>query len=263
MYTKQDIFRQLEKMNVPRDKVVLVHTAMRLVGQVEDGAQGFLDVLVEYVTEKGGLLCIPTHTWDRLGTDQITLDMTENHTCLGAFATVALQDGRGIRSENPTHSMVVFGHNAEEFVADETSVTTPCSPYGCYGKVYSQGGYVLLIGTNHKQNTFLHCIDEILQIPDRTDDVTRNFTIRRKDGQIISRPLYFLKCSMGDISRQYHKYDMPFRYYGCITDGFIGNAPTQCCDAVIMKEVLERIWKNCEGTDPLREEKDIPPKWYY
>ena len=188
-----------------------------------------------------------------IGTDQITLDMTENHTCLGAFATVALQDGRGIRSENPTHSMVVFGHNAEEFVADETSVTTPCSPYGCYGKVYSQGGYVLLIGTNHKQNTFLHCIDEILQIPDRTDDVTRNFTIRRKDGQIISRPLYSLKCSMGDISRQYHKYDMPFRYYGCITDGFIGDAPAQLCDAVKMVKTVELIVKNCNGEDPLKE----------
>ena len=49
---------------------------------------------------------------------------------------------------------------------------------------------------------------------------------------------------------------------GAITDGFIGNAPTQCCDARIMKDVMEIILKNCEGADPLADEKSLPPKWY-
>jgi hypothetical protein len=65
-----------------------------------------------------------------------------------------------------------------------------------------------------------------------------------------------------DISQRFPKFETAFRYHGAITDGFIGNAPTQCCDARIMKEVIERIWKNCGDTDPLLEEKPMPPKWY-
>jgi hypothetical protein len=42
----------------------------------------------------------------------------------------------------------------------------------------------------------------------------------------------------------------------------LGNAPVQCCDARIMKETMELIQKNCEGADPLSDEKAIPPKWY-
>ena len=61
---------------------------------------------------------------------------------------------------------------------------------------------------------------------------------------------------------RFPKYEIPFRYHGGITDGFIGNAPAQCCDARIMKEVMELIQKNSLGQDPLFEEKEIPKKWY-
>jgi hypothetical protein len=29
-----------------------------------------------------------------------------------------------------------------------------------------------------------------------------------------------------------------------------------------MKEVMEKILSNCEGVDPLADERAIPPKWY-
>ena len=77
MFTKQDLFTQLEAMGAPRDRVVLVHTSLRLIGAVEGGARGLLDALIEYFTACGGLLCIPTHTWDNLGFDKFTLDLTK------------------------------------------------------------------------------------------------------------------------------------------------------------------------------------------
>ena len=132
IYTKEEIKEQLAAMGAPKGHVVIVHTALRLVGNLEGGGQTLLDALIEYFTEDGGLLCIPTHTWANLGTDKITLDMMTPESNLGAIPTLAVQDRRGVRSENPTHSMVVFGERekALRFVSDEAKVTTPTSPDG-------------------------------------------------------------------------------------------------------------------------------------
>ena len=104
MYKKSDIKEQLKKMNAPKDSVVMVHASLRLVGEIEGGGEALLDALIEYFTEDGGLLCVPTHTWGNLGTDKITLDLTKGESNLGAFAVIAANDKRGIRSANPTHS---------------------------------------------------------------------------------------------------------------------------------------------------------------
>ena len=65
------------------------------------------------------------------------------------------------------------------------------------------------------------------------------------------------------ISFSFPKYEVAFRYHKCITDGFIGNAPVQLCDAGMLKDIVELIFKNANGEDPLGTENPIPPKWYY
>ena len=75
MFTKKDIFMQLEEMGVPRNRPVTIHTSLRRIGEVEGRGQGLLDALIEYVTADGRLLCVPTHTHGRLYNDNIiTLD---------------------------------------------------------------------------------------------------------------------------------------------------------------------------------------------
>ena len=62
MFTEKDILDQLEKMNAPRGGVILMHSSLRSVGEVEGGGEGLLDAMVEYFTSEGGLFCVPTHT---------------------------------------------------------------------------------------------------------------------------------------------------------------------------------------------------------
>ena len=107
IYTKEDITAALCAMGAPKDRAVLAHTSLRLIGRIDGGAEALLDALIEYFTADGGLFCVPTHTWHRLG-EEVVLDMASDDTCLGVFSTVALRDGRGVRSETPTHSMVVL-----------------------------------------------------------------------------------------------------------------------------------------------------------
>lgn len=265
IYTKNDILSQLEKMNIPRNKIVLMHSSLRLVGKTEDGAKTVLDAMIEYFTKDGGLFCVPTHTWGNLK-KEITLDMTDSKTCLGAFSDFAAADKRGIRSQNPTHSMAVFGdrQKALEFIADELTLSSGTAPESCYGKLYREGGYVLLVGVAHNKNTYLHCVEEILGMQKiRLTAEPRTVRVKLVSGEAVTRQVYTHHTDFtSDVSARFPKYETAFRYHGAITDGFVGNAPTQACDARIMKEVMEKILENSEGTDPLAEERAIPPIWY-
>ena len=263
-YTKEEILCQRSQMNIPRNRSVLMHSSLRMIGKVEGGAKTILDAMIEYFTADGGLFCVPTHTWRNWG-KEITLDMNDPSTCLGAFSDFAAADPRGIRSQNPTHSMMVFGdrNRALDFIKDETRIVSGTDPESCYGKLYQEGGYVLLVGVAHNRNTYLHCVEEMLKIPNRLTAEPGKVTVKLTSGDIIKCRLKAHKTDfIRDVSLRYPKYETAFRYHGAITDGFIGNAPTQCCDARIMKQVIEKIFENCEGVDPLIDEQAIPPKWF-
>lgn len=264
IYTKADLLAQLREMNVPTDSVVLMHSSLRAVGAVEGGAQTLLNALIEHCTANGGLFCVPTHTWHNMGRE-ITLDMTGTDNCLGAFTAVALADGRGIRSESPIHSMVVFGdrEKAEKFVADEPFITSTTAPESCWGKLFTWDGYVLLTGVAHNRNTYLHAVGEILGLPNRMTDEPMAMGVKRANGEIIPRQIRVYHTDfIGDLSLRFPKYETAFRYHRCITDGYIGNAPTQLCSARKMKETVELIFSRSGGADPLNGEGAIPQQWY-
>ena len=264
IYTKADLLRQLSELHIPQGRVVLVHTSLRLIGKVEGGAQTILDALIEQYTADGGLLCIPTHTWDNIG-KEITLDINDPATCLGVFSDFAAADPRGIRSENPTHSVVVFGDRkkALAFIADETKIASVTAPDSCYGKLWEQEGYVLLVGVSHNKNTYLHAVDEIVHMPNRLSKEFLNFTVKRKSGELVNCRMKLMDTDYTpDISWRFHQYETAFRYHGGVTDGFLGNAPVQACSAVIMKETVELILKNNHGKDPLENEEPLDPLLY-
>lgn len=263
IYTKEELLRQLAQLPTPKGAIVLMHSSLRSVGKVEGGAEGLLDILIEHFTRDGGLFCVPTHTWHNLGKD-ITLDMDSDESCLSALAGVAIRDGRGIRSENPCHSMVVFGNRekAEAFVRDELFVSTPTAPESCYGKLIENGGFILLVGVDQTKNTCLHTMEEMLHIPNRMGDTTVPMAVK-KNGSIIKRELRLFETDYTeDISLRFWKYETAFRYHRCITDSFLGNAPVQLCDAKKMQETVALIYQNSNGKDPLKDEETIPPIWY-
>ena len=119
LFTKEELIKQLEEMNAPKNSVVLMHTSLKAIGETEGRAEGLLETLIEYFTADGGLFLIPTHTWSNLkNPDKITMDVKSDESCIGVFPSVALRHPSGVRSLHPTHSMVVFGDRkkAEEYV---------------------------------------------------------------------------------------------------------------------------------------------------
>ena len=263
MYTKEQLFKQLHDMNAPQNSVVLMHTSLRAVGGFEGRGEGLLDALIEYFTADGGLFCVPTHTWANLKDRETmpVLDMSSSETCIGVFPNIAAGRHDGVRSLHPTHSMMVFGDKkkAEEFISGEENIDTSTSPKGCYGKIYDRGGYILLVGVGHGNNTYIHCVEEMLDIPGRLSAEAVDVDIKLSDGSIMHRKLHH---HIGHVSEMFPKYESAFRHHGCIVDGYVGGAKAQLCDARKMKEVIEMIYRRSDKRDVIMLDEVIDEKFW-
>ena len=67
MYTKNDLKNQLKNMGLTGNETILIHSSMKSIGDVQDRAEGVLDVLIDYF--KNGLLLFPTHTWKTVNSE--------------------------------------------------------------------------------------------------------------------------------------------------------------------------------------------------
>jgi len=240
MHSKTDIENQLKLFKEAQGSPVLVHSSLKSVGEIEEGGETLLKLLIDFFAKGNGLLCFPTHTWDKN-----VCDMRTNDSCTGVMSRLALSHPKALRSLHPTHSMAVFGEKKRvlRFIAPEEFVTTPVSPKGCYGNLYHDDGYILLIGVGQEKNTFIHCVEEMLDVPQRLTKEMVERTIIHKDLSVQKRLLYWFDETIGDVSTRFGKFESAFKYHGCITEGVIGNAPAKLCRARKIKEVIELIYK--------------------
>lgn len=265
IFSKSEIFEQLRALGVPTDRPVTVHTSLKAIGKVEGRAEGFLDMLIEYVTSDGGLLCVPTHTWHRCGGNgQITLDVTSDDVCIGTLPKIASVHKGVVRSLNPTHSLAVFGEKtkAEAFAALDNSLVSSSDPNGCLGSFIRQDGYILLIGVGQEKNTFLHVVEDVNKVSNRLSD-PYPARVRLADGTIREIPLkLIMPKEIGDVSQRYPKLEPAFNLGGAIKYGKIGNADTQLCGAVKMAEIFSEIIKKANGKELFADCSPLPENLY-
>lgn len=174
-YNKQQLKDQLESMGLKGDETILIHSSMKSIGEVDGGADAVLDAWMEYF--KDGLLLLPTHTWKTVNADNPVYNPQTTPSCVGLLTNMFMKRDGVIRSLHPTHSMAGYGKNAAEYLAGEEYNNTPCTPGGCYDRLKDAGGKVLLVGVGHERNTYIHSVEEVLNVPNRLSDMPMELVI--------------------------------------------------------------------------------------
>lgn len=257
MLTKAEILKGLEPYKFAVGKPVIVHSSLKAVGRVES-ADWLLDILIEFFTKDGGLLCVPTHTW---ASD--VYDMRQSYSNIGLLPRTAAARKDGVRTDHPTHSMAIFGDGAGEFAKGDGDTDTPASPKGCLGKLFDMGGYVLLLGVNNTKNTYIHFVEEKLNVKNRLTDYKVERTVIYNDGTTVKKHLYwFDERVCDDVSANFFKFEPAFYHHGIVTDSQIGGAKTQLLAARDIFSVIEKIYKNCGGAELLADEKPLDKGLY-
>ena len=167
--------------------------------------------------------------------------------CIGTLPTVAVQranaaHARGdltcIRSMHPAHSMVAFGEKAVQYTADDENACTPMPEFGCYRKLYTHHGKILMVGVRMIHNTFIHAVDEYME----PDGVSAPYPVTAVDydGNRVVRQV----CNCHGPSAEYEKYLPVLREWGALSCGKLGNADVVVCDAVKTFDAIVSVWKS-------------------
>ena len=255
MITQADIHAFLRRVGIKKTDTVLAHTSMRAIGEVEGGCDGLIDGVISYLTE--GLFLVPTHTWDNVGKDQPVFDVRTTKPCIGALPTVAAFRPDGVRSLHPTHSVAAFGKRAADFVKGEEKATSPCPAGGVWARLYDENAKILLIGVGLNRNTYIHAVDEMLDLPDRLVPPIP-LTVVDASGQH-HETLYQKHGQTG--SENFDVFRKPLEALGALTYDRLGNATVGIFQAKRGTTVLKKLWKNATY-DLCKKPREIPLSYY-
>ena len=167
MYKKEELLNEIKNIGLNGNETLMIHSSFSSVKNIEGGAEAFLDCFKECF--KNGLLLLPSHTWASIKNDNDVLNKQEANSCVGYLTNVAIKDKDFIRSNHPTHSVVAYGMNAIDYIKDDNYAKTPVSPNGSFGKL-KNNGFILFIGAPLSKNTFIHSIEEEMNVDDRFTD---------------------------------------------------------------------------------------------
>ena len=170
MFTENDLIRDIRALGIKNDDLLTVHTSLKAIGEIDgNGKSGAHTVICALrACVPNGILMIPAHTYSNIREVPI-FNIRETMPCIGTLPKIAVElaneaydngDSSCVRSMQVSHSVVAFGKNAYDFVACDRHVRTRTPMAGCYGKLYYEGGKILLLGVGLNKNTYIHSIDE-------------------------------------------------------------------------------------------------------
>ena len=259
MYTKADLMDHLRQMGLKPTDAVMMHSSMKAIGDVEGGAETVLDALMEYFAP--GLLMLPTHTWAQMNPSYNVFDPATEPACVGILPNLFMKRPGVVRSLHPTHSIAAYGPGAEAYIAGEENCTTPCSKGGCWERLRSIGAKILLVGVTHARNTYIHAVEECLDVPERLAQTPAYFTVIMPDGtkkEVIQYRHY--NVNEPHVSEHFVKLHDGYLETGAAVETRLGNAKCLLCDCDAIYRTTERVLAheiNC-----FLDRDEIPAAWW-
>lgn len=237
MYTKLDLIHHLEQAGINKYGTLLMHSSMKKIGEVEGGADTVLDALSEYMRE--GLLVLPTHTWSYIDADNPRFEVDSSASCIGILPEIFRKRDGVVRSLHPTHSVAALGHDARSFVEGAERWDTPCHRESPWGKLLDREATIILVGVDLRRNTFIHGIEEWVDIPGRLTDVHEQLYTVLSDGTEISVPSR-RHCGL-PWSEHFWKVEDVLVAQGAMSKARFGDADVWICNTVIMTDILTEM----------------------
>jgi aminoglycoside 3-N-acetyltransferase len=148
----------LGNFGVPRDGVLVVHSAIGVLSRRGYRADNMIERLLDLVPDGG--LFMPTMTWRTVTPDQPVWDemATPSHT--GVLSEVFRKSYSTARSIHPTHSVAGCGPKAQPIVMRHHLDDTPVSANSPYGLMHVDAAYILLLGVGLESCTAIHLAEE-------------------------------------------------------------------------------------------------------
>lgn len=238
MFTKQDLLSQLKQMTIDEKGTIIVHSSMKNIGEVEGGADTVLNALSDFMKE--GLLVFPTHTWGTMNEKNPVFSVNDTPSHVGVLTEIFRKRPGVLRSYHPTHSVGALGKKALEFINRDDKFNTPAARNSVWGKLLDRKAKILLVGVDLRRNTFIHGIEEWLDIPDRMQEEPQDLVSVLPDGREVPSPQI---RHVSGVSERYWKVEKWLADKGAIEYAQLGGAKVLVCDTVQLTKYLTAMLK--------------------
>ena len=184
--TRGEIADGFRRLGLQEGDTVLVHTAMRTMGRIEDGADTVVDALLEVLGERGTLV-VPTFTFVHEGEEDPIVDPASDPSEMGAITEAARRRSKALRSTAYRHSFAAIGRRAEVITQVDPS-NSAFDPRSCFGVMLSLGTQVVMLGLTYASSTSHHFAEFLCQVPYR-HTININVKVRRSDGSVYEQQM--------------------------------------------------------------------------
>jgi aminoglycoside 3-N-acetyltransferase len=240
VHTRKKIVDDLMMLGLSKGDAVVVHSSYKKIGEVEGRARGFIDALLDVVTDAGALLFpnlnIPGE-FTKENPPRFDLRGDDVRKFVGVVPQVFKQECAEHFSLHPTHSMMGRGKKAPAILLDHDKAGVPCGVDTPWHKNALHGGYVLLVGVDQKCNTTHHCAEE--QIEDSyqlsKDAMDGVVIIDGKEITVSSR------LHVWGNHPDFNKINGELQQQGFLREGTVGDARAYLLDALGFLDAC-RLW---------------------
>ncbi|WP_028552740.1 AAC(3) family N-acetyltransferase [Paenibacillus sp. UNC451MF] len=239
MHTIDSLTNDLKRMGIDPKGTLLMHSSMKSIGHVENGADTVLDALTNYMEE--GLLVLPTHTWSYINSSNPKFYVESSPSCVGILPELFRKRQGVHRSYHPTHSVAAYGSDAKSLVQGDERWDTPCHRESAWGKLLDRQATIILVGVDLRRNTFIHGIEEWVDIPGRLTDGHEELYTVLVDGTELRVPSR-RHCGLS-WSLHFWKVEEVLKEQGAVKLGTFGDAVVRICDTVKLNKILSHMLK--------------------
>jgi aminoglycoside 3-N-acetyltransferase len=160
---QQEIEAGIRAMSLSSGDIVLLHSSLSSLGQVEGGADTVIDAFLTVLGPEG-TLAVPN-----LGSSSLITETLANRP-------------NAVCSIHPRASVAAIGAHAEEICRDHWQAETAHAEDTPYTRMAAMGGYACLLGVDQDRNTTLHSVETFLQLPYL--NTTPEITFSTPQGQV-------------------------------------------------------------------------------
>ena len=123
MVTRKDVFNTLKELGVDNGDVLLFHSSLKSLGQVENGADDVIDGALDAVG-KDGTLVAPTLVQKDFANAYKNWNKLTSPSDVGLITETFRKRQNALRSDQATHSVSAIGKMAE-FLTNSHSTSKP------------------------------------------------------------------------------------------------------------------------------------------
>jgi aminoglycoside 3-N-acetyltransferase len=243
VFSIAEITVQLKNLGIREGDTLLVHSALRTLGKVENGASGVLESL-KRVLGKDGTLLMPSFQSGSeyiFASQGICFDVKNTPSECGYLTEFFRQQPDTFRSLSSTHSLAAWGKYAEVLLQDHEMCSVTTGWGSPFEKFIDRGGKILMLGAVRGSNTTMHHLENTGGAPTLCA-ISFETSVITRSGEKILTPIY---PHMPGLHRDYSKAIDLLEQAGGLSAGPVGNAQCELYDARKLRSVVyEALRKN-------------------